>query len=50
MVQNEIRSIFTLALTVCEIFILYTVDLENLGQGHFVEKRILRHSIANINM
>ena len=30
--------------------IFVTFDLEHLEQGHFTEKRDLRHSIANINL
>ena len=40
----------SLALTAWETLIFYTVDLENIEQGHVVEKRYLRNSISNINM
>ena len=38
-----------LALTVCEILLFKIVNLENLGKGHVIDKRDLRHSIANNN-
>ena len=42
--------IFALALTVLEILIFQTVDLENLGKGHVIEKLNSRQSTANINL
>ena len=36
---------FELALAVCEIIIFITVDFENVGQVHVVEKRDLRHRL-----
>ena len=41
---------FAVALTVYNILIFQIFDLENFGQYHVVEKRDLRHSIANINL
>ena len=36
------------ALIICEILLIYNFDLENVCQGHKVEKQDLRHLIANI--
>ena len=42
--KSRIRSMFALALTVVDILIFYTFELENLDQGHVVEKQAMHRS------